>query len=179
MKRSQKLAVSGLLTAFASVVLILSNFVPVGMYTFPAAAGLILWVLSFAAGRQYALYAYAAVSVIGFLICSNKEAPLCFILFLGYYPLLRPFLEKLRFRGLSYILKLLLFNAAAVGTYFLLLYVFSVPTEDFRLFGISLPLVFLLLLNVVFLVYDVALKLFERKYRETINKLVTNFFRRF
>lgn len=179
MKRSQRIAVSGMLTAFAAVAVILSNLVPTGMYTFPAAAGIVIWVLSFFAGNSYAVYSYIAVSLLSFILCTNKEAAFCFILFLGYYPLIRKALEKIRLKVLAYLIKLLVFNAAAVSVYILLVFVFSVPADEFELFGIKLPFLFLGLMNIVFIVYDTALRLFERRYREIINKTVTNFFRRF
>lgn len=179
MRKSQKIAVSGLLTALAAGLLLLSGLVPTGMYSFPAAAGVVIWLLSFFAGTSYAVYSFAAVSVLSFILCTDKEAPLCFVLFLGYYPLIRKGLEQLRLRVLAYFLKLLLFNAAAVGIYCLLIFVFAVPRESFRLFGVSVPLLFLALLNVVFVIYDLALRVFEKRYRQTINKLVTNFFRKF
>ena len=178
MNTTRKLALSGLFTALSFVLLFLSNLVPTGMYSFPAAAGVVVWLLSFFAGTRYAVYSYAVVSVLAFLFCIDKEAPLCFFLFLGYYPLVRKGLERLRLKVLSWLLKLLLFNAAAVGTYFLLIFLFSVPQEEFRLFGLSLPLLLLLLLNGVFVLYDLALRLFEKRYRDTINKFVTNFLRK-
>lgn len=168
-----------MLTAFAAVMIMLSNLVPTGMYSFPTAAGIMIWVLSFFTGRGYALYSFFAVSLLSLIFCTNKESSLIFILFLGYYPLIRTALEKIKPKVLAGLVKLLIFNAAAVSVYLLLIFVFAVPPGEFTIFGIDLPWLFLVILNAVFVVYDIALKQFERRYRETINKFVTNFFRRF
>lgn len=179
MKKSQPIATGGLLTAFAVVVMIISNFMPSGMYTFPAVSGIIVYILSFAAGRSYSWVSFAAVSILSFFLCADKQAPLCFILFLGYYPLLRETIEKIRLKAAVYIIKLLIFNAAAAVIWLLLVFIFSVPTEEFSVFGINLPVVMIIIiLNLVFIIYDYALTVFFRKYKEIIYRIVTNFNKR-
>ena len=116
MKQTQKIALSGLMTALAAVVLILSNIVPIGLYTFPAAAGIIIYILTFTVGRSYAWASYGAVSLLSLFLCADREASLCFVCFLGFYPLLKELLEKLP-KVLAYAAKVLLFNAAAVSVY--------------------------------------------------------------
>ena len=167
------------MTAFASVVMILSNLVPAGLYTFPAAAGILIFILSFAAGKSYGWASFLLVAIISFFFCANKETSLCFILFLGYYPLVREQIEKLRFRAAAFLIKLLLFNAAAVLTGLLLMFVFSVPADHFELFGISIPGILLALLNGIFLLYDYAIALFLRAYRKKIDKFVTKMNKKF
>ena len=179
MKKSQKIAIGGLLTAFACMIIIISNVFPSGMYTFPALSGVIILVLSFVAGQGIAWSSYIAVSIVSFLLCTSKEATLCFILFLGYYPLIRQYLQKIKLKFVRLIIKLLIFNSAASGIYFLLLYVFSLPGDEFEIFGVSLPLIFLFIMNVVFLIYDIALSLFEKKYKQTIYKFVTKMLGKF
>lgn len=178
MKQTQKIALSGLMTALAAVVLILSNIVPIGLYTFPAAAGIIIYILSFTVGRSYAWASYGAVSLLSLFLCADREASLCFVCFLGFYPLLKELLEKLP-KVLAYAAKVLLFNAAAVSVYCLVIFVFSLPEESFNIFGIHLPAVFLTILNVIFLLYDCAVTIFFRTYGNKINNFVTKFTGRF
>ena len=173
MKKTQSIAAGGLLTAFAVVVMLVSNLMPSGMYTFPAVSGVIVYVLSFAAGRPYSWVSFVVVSILSFFLCSDKEAPLCFILFFGYYPLLKEQIEKIRFKAAAYIVKLLVFNAAGAGIWLLLVFVFSVPFEEFSVFGIGLPAVIIAVLNIVFILYDLALTLFFRRYGKKINEFVT------
>lgn len=179
MKQTQKIALGGLLTALASVAVIISNVIPAGLYTFPAIAGIIVYILSFTAGRSYGWGSYAAVSVLSFFLCADKEASLCFILLMGYYPMLKDVIEKLRLKAVQYLLKLLLLNAAAVAIYYLMLFVFSMPADSFEFFGINMPLVFLAALNPVFLLYDYAVTVFFKAYRSKINKFVTKMNKKF
>lgn len=57
-------------------------------------------------------------------------------------------------RALEWTLKLLVFNLATVTAYWLLLTFFALPAETFTIGGVSLPWVFLLLGNGVFVLYD-------------------------
>ena len=173
MKNTQKLAVSGLLTALSTVIVILSNIIPIGMFTFPAVAGIIIYILSIAAGQKYAWMSFIVTSLISFALCTEKEAAVCFILFLGFYPMVKEHIEKLRIRVIAYILKLLLFNACGVAIYFILIFVFSVPADTFEFFDINLPAVLLAILNAVFLIYDYALTVFNRVYRKKIYNFIT------
>ena len=179
MKKTQRIATGGLLTAFSMVMIILAGVVPSGTFTFPAAAGIIIGILSFTAGKSYAWASFFIVALLSFVICPNKEAALCFTLFLGYYPLAKDIIEKLRLKIIQYILKLLLFNASAVTIYYLLLFVFSMPADSFEYFGINIPGLFLAILNVVFLIYDLAITMFLVVYKEKINKFVTKINKRF
>ena len=127
MRNTQKIALGGLLTSLSTVIMVISNIVPSGMYTFPAASGVVIYMISFLAGRSYAWSAFAATSMISFVFCTNKEASLCFIMLMGYYPMLKEHIEKIKLKFVQYLLKLAVFNAAAVLMYYLLLFVFSVP----------------------------------------------------
>ncbi len=179
LKKTQRIAVGGLLTAFAAVMIILAGVVPSGTFTFPAAAGIIIGILSFTAGKSYAWASFFIVALLSFVICPNKEAALCFTLFLGFYPLAKDIFEKVRLKIVQYALKLILFNTSAVTIYFLLLFVFSMPEDSFEFFGINIPGIFLIVLNFVFLLYDLAITMFLLVYKEKINKFVTKINKRY
>lgn len=179
MRPTQKIAVSGMLTALAGMLMLLANVVPSGSYAVPAGAGAIVYIISFTVDRTYAWTAFAAVSLLGFFLCGDKEAVCAFVLFFGYYPLVKRLLEKIRLWPLVWLLKLLVFNAAALVTYWLLLKVFGLPEDSFQIFGVSLPWVLLVLLNGMFCVYDYAFTRFFSWGEPRINRFVTNLCRRF
>ena len=72
-----------------------------------------------------------------------------------------------------------MFNAAAVGVYFLILFLFSVPESEFSVFGVNVPLLFLFIFNIVFIIYDISIKMFEKIYRDKICGYAVKIFRRF
>lgn len=152
MKRSAKVAFGGIFSALAVVSMLLTVF-PYATYALPAIAGVFLLPIALQCGSRWGLGGYVVTAILAFLLAPDMEAKLLFVLFFGYYPILKLWLDGLN-TALQWTLKLLLFNGAAVGGYLLLYWVVGLPADAFQLFGVNLPLVFLALGNVVFILYD-------------------------
>ena len=118
MSKSGKIALGGLLTALGVVLMFLTGLIPIGTYALPAIAGVLLIVAVIEIGAKWAWMIYAAVAVLSLLFAADKEAALLFVLFFGYYPVLKSFLERISNKVLSWISKFAVFNVAVV-------YVFS------------------------------------------------------
>ena len=168
----KKLAFSGVMCATASVLMLSANLFSGGLYLLAAGAGTVIYILYFTVGKKYALTAFAVVSVISFLFCIDREAFLSFVLLLGYYPLVKTAVDKLRYRLMRLLIKLSLFNAVLASGYLILTFVFSLPS-DMTLFGVSLPALIAVMYNAAFIIYDIALGLFYDKYGERVLNLVT------
>ncbi len=175
MKNTQKTAIGGLTTAFVCVIMMFANLIPIGQYAIPALAGMVIFMMSFVSGVRWGIYSFAASAVISFIICADKETAMCFVMFFGYYPLLKIALERIKVKALSFIIKLLVFNAAAMTVYWICLYIFGI-NQNFELFGLNLPLVFLLIFNIIFICYDRMLTLYEKQYRKKITKFAGKIF---
>ena len=106
--------------------------------------------------QSYGIYGsgawYGAVAFLSLLLAPDKEAAAIF-LFLGYYPIIKPKLDKLRF---GMVWKLLLFNTAVAVMYWLLLAVFGMIEllAEYREMGTVLLGVALVLGNVTFWLID-------------------------
>lgn len=157
MKTGSKIALAGIVCALSLVVMLLTAL-PTLTVGLPVLAGALLMVLVIELGVKWGFLGYLTVAFLGLLLTPSLESKLLFVLFFGYYPVVKALLERLNSKILSFGAKLLLFNAAMVVAYFILMKVTSaVDTADFMIFGMYLPWVVLLFGNVVFLVYDVAL----------------------
>ncbi len=156
MKQSGKVALGGILCAL-SLVCMLLTVLPVSQMGLPALAGAVLIPVVLEIGVKWGWAAYASVGLLSLLICPSMEAKVLFIAFFGYYPVLKSQIERLRKGWLEWILKLALFNATMVASYWLMLKVFGLPEDSFEIFGFNLPLVVLAIGNVAFVLYDVAL----------------------
>lgn len=157
MKRSGKIAFAGI-TCCLSVVCMLLTVIPTLEIGLPALAGCLLVLPTIELGVRYGFLCYGATAFLTLLLAPSLEAKVLFVLFLGYYPVLKALIERLHSSCWRWILKLLLFNAMICVAYWLLIKVFTaVATEDFMLFGVYLPAVLLLVGNGVFIVYDIAL----------------------
>lgn len=159
--------------ALCTAVMVLTGLIPIGTYAMPALAGAVLIAVVAEAGAGWAMSVYAAVSLLSVFLAADKEAVLFFILFFGYYPVLKAVLEKrLRSRALRAAAKLAVFNAAAILEFWAAARLLGVPVESYSLFGHPVPWIFLLAGNFVFLVYDYALSLLVAAYFGRLHKLV-------
>ena len=99
---------------------------------------------------KMALTAYGAVSLLSLLFVPDKEVALVFVFLLGYYPLVKPKLERIRPKLLRGACKLLLCNGAVLAMYGLVLLLAAlnfgfVKLDDVKEVGIYLTGIFPLL----------------------------------
>ena len=169
---TMKLAFSGMITALSTVVLFLTNLVPAASYSLPALAGALMVVAVIEIGESWAWAAYIAASLLSLLVVADKEASLIFILLFGYYPILKARFERIKTRPLVWAAKFALFNVAVIAEFFLTIHLLGVPEESYSLFGVYLPWVFLLMGNLIFLLYDYCVSCMVVVYCQRMHKMV-------
>ncbi len=174
MKTSYKVSLGGVVGALSVVLMLLTSLVPFGTYAFPAFAGMLLVCVVIELGYSWAFIVYTVVSVLSFIFLTDKEAALYYVVFLGFYPIIKGLIEKLRYKTLQYVLKFSVFNVCMVIAFYLSISLLSIPKESFNLFGVYLPWVFLLLGNVVFIMYDYCISKVVTVYILKIHKLLSN-----
>ena len=170
MKKNKKIALCGMISAL-SLVIMLASYIPYFTYAVPAAAGIVFCVIVIEIGFKYSMASYFCTAVLAFFLC-EKEAAVLFVLFFGYYPILKAVIEKyIKKRPVEYLLKFLVFNVSIVVSYALLIFVFKLPVDDM---GPLSPKVMLLLLlvagNVAFWVYDIAITRLVAMYYQRLRK---------
>lgn len=163
MKNSKAIAYSGVATALSVVMLFLGSIVWVLGYTMPLVASLVMIVLLESVSKKSALLTFVSTSVISFILLNDKECVLLYVLFFGYYPLIRDKINDIKPKILSYLTKFVSFNAAMVLTQILCVYAFGIPFDD--MLGKWGIVVFALCLNLVFVVFDKLYTLLLRLYR--------------
>ena len=154
------IALGGILAALAVVIMSMGTLIPVATYVCPMIAALILELVRKFCGSRIAWGWYGAVAVLSLLLAPDKEAAAVFLA-LGYYPILKPKLDRKRGKWLR---KGLLFNSVILLTYWLLMHLFGFDqlTAEFGEMGMAMTAVLLLLGNVTFFLLD---KLLEKKYK--------------
>lgn len=160
MKRTARVALGGVLGALSLVCLLLTVF-PFATYALPAVASVFLIPVVIECGRKWGLAVYVAVSLAALFITPDLEAKALFIAFFGYYPVLKSKAEAVFSRIIEWIVKLAVFNAAVVASYFVL-FRLGLSAEEFAIAGTDLPLkavllLFLLAGNLIFVLYDITL----------------------
>ena len=152
---AKAMALGGVLGALAVVIMSMGTLIPVATFVCPMLCMMILQLVLKLCGASIAWAWYGAVALLCLLLAPDKEAATVFA-FLGYYPILKPKLDKL---PLAMVWKLLLFNAAILGMYWLLANLFGMAEigEEFRDLGTVMTVVMLMLGNVTFLLLDYLL----------------------
>ncbi len=177
-KKSFLVAFSGLVCALSLVILFMTGIIPFATYSLPCMAGFLLVTVMVECGDSWAWLSFAAVSFLAVILTPDREAALMYIIFFGYYPMVKKYLERIPSRALEWAGKLLLFNASIFVGYFGAVYLLGMEylLEEASEFVKYSLLVAMGLGNLVFLLYDIALTRIITVYIVYLRKKI---FRRF
>lgn len=154
---AKKTALGGVLAALAIVIMCMGGLIPVATFVCPILCMVLLWIVMRFCGSRIAWAWYGAVAILCVLLGPDKEAAAVF-LFLGYYPILKPRIDRMK-PHLAW--KLLLFNGAIAIMYVVLIWLFGMEqiAAEYQELGWVMLIVMLLLGNVTFFLLD---KLLDR-----------------
>lgn len=158
-RKSWTMAYCGMAAALCVALMLLGAVIPIAMFIAPAVAGFLIATVCVECGRTMALTAYAAVGLLAVLFVPDKEVALIFVFLLGYYPLAKPWFDRIRPAALRGLAKLALCNGAVLAMYglvFLLVPAGSI-SQELRATATAAALATLAMGNVAFLLYDRAL----------------------
>ena len=102
------MALGAVMAAAGTALMLLGGVIPVFTYVSPLLASLFLIPVEHAAGRKAAAAVWVITSVLTLLLGADKEAAF-FYVFFGWYPLMKPVLDRIRGRRLRLLIKFLLF----------------------------------------------------------------------
>ena len=172
-KNSRRIALCGMLAALSAVLLSAGGIVPLATFCCPILAMLCILPVLEEYGAKTALLFYAAVSLLALLLCPDKEIALLYT-FLGWYPVLRPQLDRaVRNRLLNAALKLALFALCISAMYALAIFVLGMTYLAAEYGGgLLLLAATVVLAAIVWLLFDKVLQrftlLYRRKWRRKI-----------
>ena len=166
-RQSWPVALCGMAVAVAVVLMLLGAILPVALFIAPAAGGIFIGAVGVECGRRWAWTAYGAAGLLGLLLVPDKETVFLFVALLGYYPLVKPWFDKLRPAPLRVGAKLLLCNGAVLVMYGVLFLLFPAEQggEAFQLAALALAAVTWAIGNAAFLLLDRALANLLRAYK--------------
>lgn len=160
---TKKIALGGMLAAVAVVIMCLGGFIPIATYVCPMLCCMTQLIVLRFCGKRMAWTWFAVVSVLGVILSPDKEAAMVFLA-IGYYPLIKPYFDRVK---LGFLLKLLFFNASVFTIYGFMIYLMGMQeiaseNMEFGLIGLSMILV---LGNITFLLLDKLLAIMAGKLR--------------
>lgn len=158
-RQSAKVALCGVMCGLAVVVMLSGSIIPCATFCAPAISGFFLLPVAMECGMHLAWVCYAAISLMSILLVPDKEMAAIFVFFLGYYPLLKAYLQRIHNRILRIVIKILVFNGSILAMYTLLLYLFPIQylVEEFAQTAGWMLMLLLIMANICFWIYDAAL----------------------
>ena len=106
------------------------------------------------------------------MIFAENESRFIYLLFFGHYPILKAIFDG-RFKGvILWTLKIVTFNLCVVAIYYITTALIGFSLEEFSVFGKYGVAIIVLLLNAVFVVYDIALSRMAFFYINRFHSLV-------
>ena len=163
--QAKRMASCAVMAALCVVLLLLGAVLELGIYAAPMFAGLCLIPIGLRYGRKYQITTCVAVGVLSFLLVPNMEENLLFAGLLGWYPALRPSLQKLPV-WFRFTIKLAVFNVTVIAVEWLVLTLIAPEAVEGFLLAVLLALG-----NVTFLAYDFLLSKLSR-LTERVAKLL-------
>lgn len=150
--KAYPIALGGMLAALAVVLMSIGTLIPIATYAAPVLCILLGQLVRKLCGSRIGWAWYGAVMLLSLLLAPDKEAAAVFVV-LGYYPMVKPGLEK---RKGTLLWKVLFFNGSILLLYWVLLQVIGVERllEEFSGIGAAMTAVLLLLGNVTFFLVD-------------------------
>jgi hypothetical protein len=140
----------------------MSGVLPFSMFLLPALAGAMLISVVVEMGAKTAIMVYVSVSILSAFIIADKLAAVYFICFLGYYPIAKAGLERIRPRFLEYLVKISLFNLTVMMAYLAIVNILEISLP----IAIPIPL----FANIVFFIYDLGLTRYATFYTHRFRK---------
>ena len=153
---AKAIAFSSLMTALGVSILFIGSVIDTLDMSSAAIASLLICVCVIESGNKLAFSVYLATALLAFLILPVKTAPFVYLIFFGYYPLLKRLFEKLP-SFLSFALKFISFNIA------IFLFIFAAKELLFPDIE-KVHFYLILLLNVILFTLDLAQSLFVVAY---------------
>ena len=160
---AKAIALGGVLAALSLTIMCLGGLIPVATFVCPVLCLIILFLVCNLCGKRIGWAWYGAVSILSALLAPDKEAASVFV-FLGWYPIVKPYLDKW---VISLLWKILFFNAALAVMYWLLLSVFGLNeiASEYAEFGIISGIITILLGNATFVLLDLSLNKIKNRLK--------------
>ncbi|MBP1545717.1 MAG: hypothetical protein J6A37_03850 [Oscillospiraceae bacterium] len=165
-KTSYKVALGGVVSALCLTLMFMTGVFPILSMAIPIYAGALMIIIATEVSTSWAFAAFFSVSILSLFLTPDKEASTLFIMFFGYYPIISPKLDSIKFSLGRLILKFGVFNIAMVIWYRLIIMIMGVYDffGDFSFLGEYAVIGVMVFINLVFLLYDYTIQMVRDVY---------------
>lgn len=174
--KTKRIALCGVVSALALVLMLLAGVLPTSSYALAALSGVVLILVIAEFGAKTAVSAFFCVAIMSFFFVADKEVMMLFVCFLGWYPIAKGRLDRIKPWWAGYLCRFAIFAAAVTVFYFSVTRLFGIQFDmDEGLFEVGLGLMIGMVI-VAFFTYDIAIsKLFEfydLKLRQKLHRIL-------
>lgn len=164
---SYRIALGGIIASLCMLSMFLTGVFPMFYLLLPMASSVLIFIMAIETSTYWGFLTYLSVGILSIFVTPNKDAALAFLLFFGYYPLIRPKLQKIHCKPLAFLLGLAIFNAAAFAFFGLTVYVLGMKEllESLGDYGKYGAWIMLGIANLMFLCYDYTMCTFRILYQ--------------
>ena len=170
MKNSVKIAFCGISAALIAAVMA-ASLIPNITFAVPAIAGLLVIPVFAEAGALYAVFCFSVSGALSFFI-GDKTSWILYLALFGYYPILKPYIERIKNPVLKWALKLLVFNAAALVCYAVEILIFTLHFKAWILAAAFAAG------NIAFVLYDIAVSRVAALYYSRLHGRISSMLKR-
>lgn len=167
-QKTKKLTLSAIMAAMGVVMLTLGSLIEVLDLSMGAIASMLCIIAVIELGGAYPWLIYAVTSILSVILYPAGTACWFYLVFFGFYPIIKEKIEKL-ITPIAWTLKLAVFNVSAIIYILVAYFIFfgGAASGSFLQWvntffggygsGIAIAIAIYVALNVVFVVYDIAL----------------------
>ena len=158
---TQKIALVGVLSAFAVITVYFESILPVNKLTLLTLSSFLVSIIVIEAGIKASFLFYIVTSLMIFIVIPKKTSLIPYALFFGYYGIFKYYVEKIKILIPKILLKQIFFNICFYIIYLILGNIFF-PDVEFPFYTIAIICQF------IFVLYDYVYTLFISYYRDKI-----------
>jgi len=126
MSKTQQLAIGGIFSALSFTLMFLSSFMPL-TYLWVMFSGFVIMIIMTETGRKTAFLAYVIVALLCFVLLPNILIIMEFALLIGYYPIIKIWLDTINRTLVRWVVKLAVFLASAAASLFITVHILGIP----------------------------------------------------
>ena len=149
---TKRLTVCAMFSALGVVLLLVGSMVEVMDIAMAALASLLCIFAVIEYGGSTPWLIFAVTGVLSLVLLPNKTPAAMYVVFLGYYPIIKEKLEKLK-KPIAWLLKEVIFNVSLVALFLIVRFLLMPNVSD----PIWIYAVFVVLAEITFVLYDIAL----------------------
>lgn len=169
---TKRITFSAMLLALTVICLYGASALSTGRLAAMALASLFVAVCVYQYGVRTGAALYVAASLLALLLVPKRMYVFIYVLFAGYYPIIKLYIERLRRLWAEWLIKIVAFNAALCVSYFVFR-AFFMPSVSSAVLTLIMQYAGLILLGLefAFVIYDLAMSYMLGYYERFLRRI--------